>query len=295
MTVNRFYKQKFGAKVYKLALNAGCSCPTRNGTLGYGGCVFCNQSGSGDFVPDSTQPIQNQIETAKKLISKKLKNAENPKYIAYFQSFTNTYGNLNVLGNNWQNALACKDVVGIAVATRPDCLSDECLKLLGKISENHFTQVELGFQTSNEKSAKYIRRGFSNDVYFEAVKRLHAANKNIHIVTHVIFGLPGETKSDMTNTVSDVVKSGADGIKIACLYVLKNTDLQKDYEKGLFLPLEMQEYFDLLKQALKIIPQNMIIHRMTGDPPKKLLIAPKWSANKKIVLSKINEILRERL
>lgn len=295
MTVNQFYKQKFGTKVYKLALNAGCTCPNRDGKIGYGGCIFCSQNGSGDFVPDFTQSVQIQIERAKVLVSEKLKSTENPKYIAYFQSFTNTYGNLDVLKKNWQSALDCKDIVGIAVATRPDCLSDECLKVLGKIAENRFVQIELGFQTSNKKSVKYIRRGYSNDVYFNAVKRIHKAYKNIHVVTHIIFGLPNETKDDMMNTVLSVVKAGSDGIKITCLYVLKNTDLQKDYEKGFVFPLEMNEYFNLIKEALKIIPKKMIIHRITGDPPKKLLIAPKWTANKKLVLSKINEILENYL
>lgn len=291
MTVNNFYKEIFGTKVYKIALNAGCTCPNRDGKIGYGGCIFCSQNGSGDFVPDSFLDIEKQIEKAKYLISSKLKNQQNLKYIAYFQNFTNTYGDLDRLKTLWIDALNCPDVVGISIATRPDCLSDECLEVIGNLAAKAFVQVELGLQSTNERTAEIIRRGYENQVYFDAVKKLHAANRNIHVVSHVIFGLPGETERDMMKTVLDVVNAKCDGIKITNLYILSQTDLQKMYEKGEYNPLEMEEYFSLLKKALKIIPENMVIHRLTGDPPKKMLIAPEWTKNKKLVLSRVNNLL----
>ena len=291
MTVSNFYKGIFGTKAYKISVSAGCTCPNRDGTIGFGGCIFCSQAGSGDFVPDSFLDIEKQIEKAKNLLSSKLKNQQNLKYIAYFQNFTNTYGDLDRLKSLWFRALDCPDVSGISIATRPDCLSDECLKIIGNIAKTNYVQVELGLQSTNEKTAGVIRRGYENQVYFDAVKKLHAANRNIHVVSHVIFGLPGETERDMMKTVCDVVNAKCDGIKITNLYVLAQTDLQKMYEKGEYNPLQMEEYFDLLKKALKIIPENMVIHRLTGDPPKKMLIAPEWTKNKKLVLSRVNNLL----
>ena len=291
MTVSNFYKNIFGTKVYKISVSAGCTCPNRDGKVGIGGCIFCSQNGSGDFVPDSFLDIEKQIEKAKNLLSSKLKNQQNLKYIAYFQNFTNTYGDLERLKTLWIDALNCPDVVGISIATRPDCLSDEWLEVIGNLAAKAFVQVELGLQSTNEKTAEIIRRGYENQVYFDAVKKLHAANRNIHVVSHVIFGLPGETERDMMKTVCDVVNAKCDGIKITNLYVLAQTDLQKMYEKGEYNPLQMEEYFDLLKKALKIIPENMVIHRLTGDPPKKMLIAPEWTKNKKLVLSRVNNLL----
>ncbi len=291
MTVNNFYKEIFGTKVYKIALNTGCTCPNRDGKIGYGGCIFCSQNGSGDFAGDCSINIEQQIENAKILLSDKLKNHTDVKYIAYFQNFTNTYGDLDRLKTLWIDALNCPDVVGISIATRPDCLSDECLEVIGNLAAKAFVQVELGLQSTNEKTADIIRRGYKNNFFFDAVQNLHKANGKIHVVSHVIFGLPGETESDMMKTVLDVVNAKCDGIKITNLYVLAHTDLQKMYEKGEYNPLQMEEYFDLLKKALKIIPENMVIHRLTGDPPKKMLIAPEWTKNKKLVLSRINELL----
>lgn len=291
MTVNNFYKEIFGTKVYKIALNAGCTCPNRDGKIGYGGCIFCSQNGSGDFAGDCSINIEQQIENAKILLSDKLKNHTYVKYIAYFQNFTNTYGDLERLKTLWIDALNCPDVVGISIATRPDCLSDECLEVIGNLAAKAFVQVELGLQSTNEKTAEIIRRGYENQVYFDAVKKLHAANRNIHVVSHVIFGLPGETERDMMKTVCDVVNAKCDGIKITNLYVLAQTDLQKMYEKGEYNPLQMEEYFSLLKKALNLIPTNVVIHRLTGDPPKKILIAPDWTKNKKLVLSRVNNLL----
>lgn len=293
MTVSAFYKSIFGNKVYKISLDAGCTCPNRDGTIGTGGCIFCSNSGSGDFVPSKNLSIAKQIEEAKKLVENKMKNQSKNQnqYIAYFQNFTNTYGNISILSEKWNEALSCSQIVGIALGTRPDCLGDEVLQVLSKLANKTFLQIELGFQTSNETSSKYIRRGFSNNVYFDAVKKLKNANPKIHIVTHVIFGLPGETEVDMMKTVKDVVNAKSDGIKITSLYILKNTDLATDYFSKKFEPIEMDEYFNLIEKALKIIPENMVIHRLTGDPPKSLLIEPTWTTDKKRTLNMVNNLL----
>lgn len=291
MTVSNFYKNIFGTKVYKISVSAGCTCPNRDGTIGFGGCIFCSQAGSGDFVPDSFLEIEQQIEKAKMLLAPKLKNQENVKYIAYFQNFTNTYGDIGKLKQLWFRALSCPDVAGISIATRPDCLSDECLEVISLLSKKTFVQVELGLQSTNEKTAALIRRGYQNKIYFDAVKKLHDVDCKIHVVSHVIFGLPGESECDMLKTVLDVVNAESDGIKITNLYILSQTDLQKMYENGQYKPLEMEEYFSLLKKALNLIPINVVIHRLTGDPPKKILIAPDWTKNKKLVLSRVNNLL----
>ena len=286
-SVSDFYKKLFGSKVYKLSLDAGCTCPVRDGSLDSRGCIFCSQNGSGDFVPSRSLSISEQIEEAKKLVESKITT---PKYIAYFQNFTNTYGDLDQLSRKWNEAVFCKDIVGLAIGTRPDCLSPECLNLLAELAEKTFVQVELGFQTSNEETAKYIRRHFMNDTYLNAVQALHKASSKIHVVTHIIFGLPGESSEVMMNTVRFVVAAGTDGIKIMNLYVLKNTDLAVDYERGLFKALDFQEYLELLKQALTIIPNNIVVHRLTGDPPKSQLIAPEWVKNKKRVLNELKKL-----
>ena len=293
MTVSAFYKSIFGKKVYKISLDAGCTCPNRDGTIGIGGCIFCSNSGSGDFVPSKNLSITKQIEEAKKLVENKMKNqSENQnEYIAYFQNFTNTYGNVSKLSAKWNEALSCSQIVGLALGTRPDCLSDEVLQVLAQLADKAFLQVELGFQTSNETSSKYIRRGFSNKIYFDAIKKIKNANPKIHIVTHVIFGLPGETEVDMLQTVKDVVNAKSDGIKITSLYILKDTDLATDYFNNKFEPIKMDEYFNLIEKALQIIPKNMVIHRLTGDPPKSLLIEPTWTTDKKRTLNIVNNLL----
>lgn len=278
--VSDYYKNLFGTKVYKLTFDAGCTCPTRDGTKGTRGCIFCSQSGSGEF----TVPF----DDTRSIVPDRFKGADT--FIAYFQNFTNTYGNLTELSAKWHKALSYEGIKGLALGTRPDCLGDDVLEELARISEKHFVQLELGFQTSNEASAEYIRRGFTNDVYFDAVARIHKAAPKVHVVTHVIFGLPGETEADMMNSVKTVVDAGTDGIKIMCLYVLKDTDLAIEYQQGKFEVLQMDEYFELLKKALAIIPDSVIIHRLTGDPPKKTLIAPKWTTDKKRVMDRIKKL-----
>ena len=278
--VSDYYKNLFGTKVYKLTFDAGCTCPTRDGTKGTRGCIFCSQSGSGEF----TVPF----DDTRSIVPDRFKGADT--FIAYFQNFTNTYGNLTELSAKWHKALSYEGIKGLALGTRPDCLGDDVLEELARISEKHFVQLELGFQTSNEASAEYIRRGFTNDVYFDAVARIHKAAPKVHVVTHVIFGLPGETEADMMNSVKAAIDAGTDGIKIMCLYVLKDTDLAIEYQQGKFEVLQMDEYFELLKKALAIIPDSVIIHRLTGDPPKKTLIAPKWTTDKKRVMDRIKKL-----
>ena len=288
-SVGEFYKEKFGSKVYKIAIDAGCTCPTRDGTKGNKGCIFCSANGSGDFVPSKKLSISEQIKQAKEIIQKKVK--KEIKYIAYFQNFTNTYGDEKLLVQKYNEAINCENVCGISIATRPDCISSSILKEIAALCKKTFVTIELGFQTSKEESADYIRRGFSNQEYLEAVKRIHQADSRIHVVTHLIFGLPGETHDDMMNSVKFCLNAKTDGIKFTVLYVLKGTDLEKDYQAGKFDVLEMDEYFVLLKSALELIPPKIVIHRLTGDGPKKLLIAPMWTANKKNVLNAINNTI----
>lgn len=279
-SVSDFYKQKFGCKIYKLSLDAGCTCPTRDGTKGFGGCIFCSESGSGDFAASRKLSILNQIEQAKKLVAGKNKNG---KYIAYFQNFTNTYGNVDELEKKYLEAVSAPEIAGIAIATRPDCISDDILKKIAALCDKTFVSIELGLQTVNEKTVNYIRRGYENSVYDEAVRKIHNANSAIHVVTHVIFGLPGETETDMLASVRYCVHAGSDGIKISVLHILRGTDIADDYEAGKFKCLEMEKYFELVSKALEEIPPQMIIHRLTGDGAKKLLIAPLWTAQKHIV------------
>ncbi len=288
-SVGEFYKEKFGSKVYKIAIDAGCTCPTRDGTKGNKGCIFCSANGSGDFVPSKKLSISEQIKQAKEIIQKKVK--KEIKYIAYFQNFTNTYGDEKLLVQKYNEAINCENVCGISIATRPDCISSSILKEIAALCKKTFVTIELGFQTSKEESADYIRRGFSNQEYLEAVKRIHQADSRIHVVTHLIFGLPGENHDDMMNSVKFCLNAKTDGIKFTVLYVLKGTDLEKDYQAGKFDVLEMDEYFALLKSALELIPPKIVIHRLTGDGPKKLLIAPMWTANKKNVLNAINNTI----
>ena len=307
ISVSDFYKKIFSQKVYKIAVDAGCTCPNRDGTLGYGGCIFCSQSGSGDFVPGASLPVEKQIEEAKALVERKFSRAAargekvSKKYIVYFQNFTSTYagqaGDEARLFDLFERACAAPEVVGIAIGTRPDCLSDKMLEFLGRLSARTYVQIELGFQTANEKTAQYCRRGFGNEVYQAAVGRLHAAARAaggvIHVVTHIIFGLPGDSEEDMMNTVRAAIRAGTDGIKITVLYVVEGTDLAADYRAEKFKTLTKEEYFSLIQKAVKLLPENMVVHRLTGDPPKRILIAPEWTANKRAVMNELNKRILE--
>lgn len=284
-SLNNYLKDTFGCKVYKISLDAGFTCPNRDGTIGSRGCVFCSAGGSGDFAQSSRLTITQQIEKGKELVSSKIKSG---KYIAYFQAYTNTYAPVNILREKYYEALNHKDIVALSIATRPDCLDEDVINLLDEINKIKPVFVELGLQTIHEKTAEYIRRGYTLDIYDKAVKDLKGIGVNV--VVHVILGLPNETKADMLETVKYVCQSRIDGIKLQLLHVLKNTDLERDYLDGKFNVLEFDEYIDLIKDCLEIIPDNIVIHRLTGDGAKKDLIAPLWSADKKRVLNAINSI-----
>ena len=285
LSLNEYLKKTFGCKVYKIALDAGFTCPNRDGTAGNGGRIFCSGSGSGDFTFRG-KSIEEQIEDGKKLLSKKA-DPSSAKYIAYFQAFTNTYAPAEKLESIFMPVIIRDDIAALSIATRPDCLPADVLHLLEKLNRIKPVWVELGLQTSNEKTAKYINRCYENRVYDKAVKDLVSIGLP-QIITHVIIGLPGESKDDMLGTVRYVASSGSNGIKLQLLHVLKGTRLEEDYAKGLFKTLEMEEYLDIIKECLKIIPPDMVVHRLTGDGAKKDLIAPLWSADKKRVLNAMN-------
>uniref|UniRef100_UPI00402797AA TIGR01212 family radical SAM protein n=1 Tax=Eubacterium sp. TaxID=142586 RepID=UPI00402797AA len=282
---NRYLRERFGCKVYKISINGGFTCPNRDGTLGTRGCIFCSAGGSGDFAESPELSITQQIEKGKERVKNKIKSG---KYIAYFQAFTNTYAPVETLRKKFTQAINHPDIVMLSVATRPDCLPEEVIELLKELNDIKPVCVELGLQTIHEKSAEYIRRGYKLECYDNAVKRLKAAG--LEVVCHIILGLPGETKSDMLESVDYACKSGIDGIKLQLLHVLKGTDLAKDYENEKFRVLTMDEYLDILKSCLDIIPKNIVIHRLTGDGAKKDLIAPLWSADKKRVLNAVSRL-----
>ena len=288
ITVNEYCKKQFGEKLYKISLNGGMSCPNRDGKLDVRGCIFCSAGGSGDFAPDRSTPMDEQIEDAKRRVSSKYKGTH---YIAYFQAYTNTYAPVEKLWALFMPVIKREDIAVLSIATRPDCLSDEVLDLLRELNDIKPVWVELGLQTIHEKTADYIRRGYSLPVYDKAIRDLEAIG--IHTITHLILGLPGETKEDMLQSVRYVSDCGSQGIKLQLLHVLKGTDLASDYEKGLFRTLLFDEYIDLLTDCVRVLPKDMIVHRLTGDGPKNLLIAPMWSADKKRVMNAIHQRLKK--
>lgn len=286
-TLNNYLKERFGEKVYKIALNGGFTCPNRDGKIGTRGCIFCSKGGSGDFAESPDLTITEQIENGKKRLEKKIKNG---KYIAYFQAFTNTYAPVEKLRAIYTEAIIHPDIVALSIGTRPDCLGDDVLALLDELNKIKPIFVELGLQTINEDTAKYIRRGYTLEVYDKAVADLHKIG--INVVTHIILGLPGESKNDMLKSVEYACKV-TDGIKLQLLHILKGTDLAKDYEQGNFEVPTLEQYTEIIKECVQIIPENVVIHRLTGDGAKKDLIAPLWSADKKTVLNTINRALKE--
>ena len=294
-SLNQYLKDRFGCKVYKLAINGGFTCPNRDGMKGSKGCIFCSAGGSGEFAGDPEKSVTEQIEEGKKLVASKIKDG---KYIAYFQAYTNTYAPVEKLRALFEEAMKHPDIVALSIATRPDCLPDEVLDLLAELNRIKPIWVELGLQTIHERSAKYIRRGYPLEVYYAAVKRLRALG--LEVIVHVILGLPGETKEDMEATVDYVCKSGVNGIKLQLLHILKDTDLAKEYlapdgHSAADLPpvriMEEDEYIELIGDLLKRIPKDIVIHRLTGDGDKKILMAPMWSADKKHVLNHMRAYL----
>lgn len=285
---NREMKKRFGQKIYKLALSGGFTCPTRDGTLGTRGCIFCSAQGSGDFAQKQCGDITAQIEAAKALVAKKARGA---KYIAYFQDYTNTYAPIHKLKALFTSAIGHEDIVALSIATRPDCLPQETVELLSELNKTKPVFIELGLQTIHEETARYIRRGYELPVFDDAVKRLTEAG--LEVIVHVILGLPNESREMMLQTVKYVAASGAKGIKLQLLHVLENTDLAEEYRQKKFKTLDMDNYISILEDCLRILPPDMIIHRLTGDGAKKDLIAPLWSADKKNVLNTINRRFKE--
>lgn len=308
-SLNAYFKNTYGEKIYKIAVDAGLSCPNRDGTLDSRGCIFCSRGGSGDFavsVSETDREVANgkdyfrqnngadfvsrQIETG----IAKFNKTVGDKFIIYFQAFTNTYGDVEYLKRIWTEALSHKDVVGISIATRPDCLGDDVINLLRELKKSKtdkFIWLELGLQTIHEKTAEYIRRGYPLSVYDEAVKKLN--DLGIPYITHIILGLPFETEEMMLDTVRYVNYRKPFGIKLQLLHVLEETDLADEYRKGIFEVLDMDSYISLVIECLENISPEVVVHRVTGDGPKKILIAPIWSGDKKNVLNTLHKRMRE--
>lgn len=287
-TFHDYCREIFGSKVYKLAIDGGFTCPNRDGTVGVGGCIFCSAYGGGEFAESDCGSVRLQLERAKARVAAKNKSG---KYMAYFQSFTGTYASVERLRKLYYEAIEPEDIVGISIGTRPDCLSPEVVELLGEINRIKPVMVELGLQTCHQESVRYIRRGYENAVYTDAVKRLKT--QNIHVVTHIILGLPGETAQMAAQTTAFAVRSGTDGVKFHLLHVLRGTDLEKDYQAGKVQCLSLEEYAQWLKLCLQAVPPEVVVHRITGDGAKRDLVAPLWSGDKKRVLNYLNRCLEE--
>ena len=278
------YRKKFGCKVYKLSIDAGFTCPNRDGTCGIGGCIFCSGRGSGEFA-ESGGTVTDQLNRAKSRVAAKNKDGN---YMAYFQAFTNTYAPVETLRKLYLEAMTPEDIVGIAIGTRPDCLGDDVIELLKELNSIKPVSVELGLQTIHASSVSYIRRGYGNQVYFDAVRRLKDAG--LEVVTHIILGLPGETADMAAATTAAAVKAGTDGVKFHLLHVMRGTDLEKDYRAGKFDCLTLEEYGLWLKACLAQVPETVVVHRITGDGAKRDLVAPLWSGDKKRVLNYLNKL-----
>lgn len=287
-SLDYYLKQTYGEKVYKVSLNGGMTCPNRDGKIGIGGCIFCSSGGSGDFAAPKTSSVTSQIDNAIAGISRS--KSVGSKFIAYFQAFTNTYASVEYLERLFTEALSHPNIVGLSIATRPDCLPDDVLALLSDLNKRKPIWVELGLQTTNEESAKFIRRGYPLSVFDNAVYKLN--DLGIATIVHIIIGLPHETVDDTLNSIRHISKMPIQGIKLQLLHVLKGTDLEQYL--GDFHILTMEEYVDLVISCLEILPEHIVVHRITGDGPKDLLLAPLWSTRKREVMNHINQELARR-
>lgn len=309
-SLDYYLKETFGTKVYKLALDGGMTCPNRDGTLGTGGCIFCSEGGSGDFATKRDISVHAQVDAAKQRVAKKMPQKTSPEvsegqtnitfqdgpYIAYFQSYTNTYAPVSYLDSLFTEAISLPEICALSIGTRPDCLPDETIELLARLNRIKPVWVELGLQTIHESTAKFIRRGYELPVFEDAFRRLKEAG--LTVIVHVILGLPGETKKDMLDTIRYLGSlhhngSGIDGIKLQLLHVLKGTDLDAVYQSGAFRTLDLDEYLELVGNCISLLPQNIVIHRISGDGPKSILTAPLWSGNKRLVLNSMAKYLKE--
>ena len=292
-TLDYEMKKTYGRKIYKLSIHGGMSCPNRDGTLDNRGCIFCSEGGSGDFAADSDLSITAQIEEAKILLSRKLKDTATTKYIAYFQAYSNTHAPISYLKRIFTEAIMHPDIVILSIATRPDCIDKNVLDLLNSLNQIKPVWIELGLQTIHPATAAFIRRGYPLALFEEKVIQLNSLG--IPVIVHTILGLPKETKDDMLKTMDYITKLPIQGIKLQLLHVLKGTDLGMLYETGEITGLlSLEDYTDIVISCLEHIPEDIIIHRITGDGPKKLLLAPLWSSNKKLVLNTINSQLKAR-
>lgn len=284
--LNEYLKSKFGERTLKICIDAGFSCPNRDGTCGKGGCIFCGEKGSGEHL--KPLPIKEQVENF--FNSYKADRAN--KFIIYFQNFTNTYGTIKELKNKYDSALIDKRIIGLQIATRPDCISEEIAKLISSYSNKYYVCVELGLQTSNDNTAKFINRCYFSREFTKAVSILR--KYNIDIVTHIMVGLPNENINDLKNSINFINKHDIQGIKIHSTYVIKNTKLADLYKENKYIPISLNEYLESAIYVITHINPNLIIHRISGDAPKDLLIAPEWNLHKKLVLNGIDRILKER-
>jgi radical SAM protein (TIGR01212 family) len=287
-SLNYFLRGKFGEKVFKISLDGGFSCPNRDGKISSGGCLFCSERGSGDFAGNREVSITKQFNYIKEMMAQKWKNG---KYIAYFQAYTNTYAPIAELRKKYEEALNQEDVVAIAIATRPDCLDDDVLDLLEEINNKVYLWIELGLQTCNDETAKIINRGYKLEVFENAMKKLK--ERNIDVVVHDILGLPSESKEDMLKTIDYIAHSGAKGIKLHLLHLMKHTPMVKLYEAGKLEFLSQEDYIELITRGITLLPKDMVVHRLTGDAPRNLLIGPMWSLKKWEVLNSIDKELEE--
>ncbi len=292
-SLSRYYRQQFGTKVYKLALNAGFTCPNRDGTLGTRGCSFCSAGGSGEFAGKEQDSIEDQIVYEKNLLFPKLKHAKEISYIAYFQAYTNTYAPLSVLKQVYETALSQPQIVGLSIATRPDCIADDVCAYLKALAAHTYVSVELGLQTISEDIASHVRRGYPLSVFENTVMRL--SNANIHVVVHLIIGLPGETKQLLYDTILYLNQLPIGGVKFSLLHILKGSDMEQEYllHKERFPKYDPQSYAELITDLIRRLRPDIVVHRMTGDGPKSLLVAPLWSANKRHVLNTISKTMKE--
>lgn len=284
--ISEVLKAQYGEKVYKLSLSSGCTCPNRDGTLGFGGCTFCSPEGSGDFAA-GLAPIEQQLEEAKARIGRK---TDAKRFIAYFQSYTNTYGDVDRLEALYTETLRHEEIEILSLGTRPDCLGGDVLAMLERLNAIKPVWIELGLQTIHERTAKAVHRGYDLAVFEQGYRALKSLG--LTVVVHMIFSLPGETREDMLDTVRYLaaLDPPPDGVKLQMLHILRGTQLGEQYEKVPFPLLTMEEYAELIAQSLRILPEETVIHRLTGDAPGPLLIAPEWTRNKKRVL---NQIQRE--
>lgn len=291
ITADRYYKERFGRKMYKAAISLDVTCPNRDGTLGMSGCAFCSAGGSGEFSAPRELTVTRQIDGAVERLKNKVPAGTG--YIAYFQSFTNTYCEPSYLRRALEEASSHPKVSAVSVATRPDCLPDDIMDVLAGISQKIPLFVELGLQTADDEVAAGFGRGYKTEVYDRAVKALN--DIGINVITHIIFGLPGETPDMMIRSVEHAVNAGTDGLKFTCLYILKGTAYGKLFEEGKIAALDMEEYFDIVERAIDVVPSDVVIHRLTGDGPKTLLLAPLWTSDKRQVINYINRRFKDRL